>query len=82
MLLARVRSSRPPFQICYDDMDEVTASARFARLYGICRRLRWSDYGVPARESPEAKQALEDLCEYLFMDGVDAALAAPPVGEP
>ncbi len=59
---------------------ETAASARFARLYGICRRLRWTDYGVPGRESPESRQALEDLCEFLFMDGIDNALAQP-VGE-
>lgn len=59
-------------------MDEVAASARFSRLYGICRRLRWSDYGVPSRESDDARKALEDLCEYLFMDGIDAAIRSVP----
>lgn len=53
-------------------------AARFARLMGIVTRLRWTDYGVPSRESEAAKAALDDLCEFLFQDGIDKALPPPP----
>jgi hypothetical protein len=55
---------------------ECSYAARFARLYGIVRRLRWTDYGVPAlAEDKGSAQALIDLCEFLFADGMDAAIA-------
>lgn len=57
-------------------LEEATGAARFNRLAGIVRRLRWKDVGVPAMEDAETKAALEDLSEWLFMDGIDIALAA------
>lgn len=58
--------------------DRVTDEARFARLYGICRRILWTNASMPAIESAQTKDAMSDLAEFLFMDGVDAALRTSP----
>ncbi|PRD42066.1 hypothetical protein C5748_18080 [Phyllobacterium phragmitis] len=50
-------------------------AARFTRLHSICSRILWEDVGVPAIQNEQTKSALDDLSEYLFADGVDAALA-------
>jgi len=54
------------------------SSARFARLYGIVRRIKWIDAETPALENDQTKGALGDLAEFLFMDGIDSA--ADPQG--
>jgi hypothetical protein len=51
--------------------DDTAVAARFNRLLGICKRIRWNDFGVPSRESKQARDALEDLAEFLFTDAVD-----------
>lgn len=53
-------------------------AARFARLHGICERIKWVDVGKPAMADAETRKALDDLAEYLFMAGIDEALAKPP----
>lgn len=50
-------------------------AGRFHRLHGICERIRWTGLGVPAVDEPGTRSALEDLSEYLFMAGIDDALA-------
>lgn len=58
-----------------------SVAARFARLDGICSRILWTEIGVPALENAQTKTALEDLCEYLFAAGIDAALSEPAIPE-
>lgn len=55
---------------------EATTAARFARLHGICERIRWSALGVPAMDDPQTADAMGDLAEYLFSAGVDKAMAS------
>ena len=59
---------------------EASTAARFTRLHGIVSRILWTDVGVPALDNEQTKAALGELAEYLFADGVDAALAAPTEG--
>lgn len=56
--------------------EDATVAARFARLHGIVSRILWMEVGMPAFGNPQTKQALIDLCEYLFAAGIDAALEA------
>lgn len=64
-------------QIDSERADAVAGHARFSRLYGIARRVRWTEFGVPAiAEDAGSKQALEDLAEFLFNDGIDTAMSA------
>lgn len=58
-------------------IDDTSISARFNRLYGICRRILWADASTPAIGSEQTKAALADLAEFLFADGIDAALSKP-----
>jgi hypothetical protein len=59
--------------------DQQAIVARFNRLSGICRRIRWTEIGVPALADEQTKQALIDLSEFLFMDGVDEVEAVPEI---
>ena len=53
---------------------EPATAARFARLYDICRRILWADASTPAFENEQTKAAFDDLAEFMFMDGIDAAM--------
>ncbi|MDU7523507.1 MAG: hypothetical protein E7K72_19335 [Roseomonas mucosa] len=57
-------------------LEEATSAARFNRLAGIVRRIRWTKVGVPAVADAETKVALTDLFEWQLMNAIDAALAA------
>lgn len=51
-------------------------AARFDRLAGICRRLKWTGVGDPAIADDGTKSALSDLAEWLFAEGIDEAILA------
>jgi hypothetical protein len=80
-----VRAAVREFAASSADPGHATVSARFARLYGIVRRIRWTDFGKPAvTDEAGSAAALGDLCAYLFNDGIDQAVAraAAPSGAP
>ena len=56
---------------------DTAISARFTRLYGICRRILWTDASTPAIGNEQTRAALADLAEFLFSDGIDAAHSKP-----
>lgn len=65
---------------------EASTAARFTRLHSIVARIRWIEASTPAFEDAQTKQAFDDLAEYLFAAGIDAALhpqsAAGEEGKP
>lgn len=73
-LRLRAASITPPAPLPVT-IDDTSISARFNRLYGICRRILWADASTPAIGSEQTKAALADLAEFLFADGIDAALS-------
>lgn len=57
----------------------VATAARFARLYAIVRRIRWEQYGVAhVAAGTDSAAAMGELCEFLFADGIDAAISRDP----
>lgn len=55
---------------------ENTAAARFERLAGIVRRIRWHAGMVLATEDEQTQGALADLFHWSFHDAMARALAA------
>lgn len=53
---------------------EASTAARFTRLNGIVSRLKWVGATDLAVDDEATQAALQDLAEYLFADGIDAAL--------
>lgn len=53
------------------EANNTAISARFARLNGICSRILWSDYGVPAMANQQTISAMESLSDLLFADAIN-----------
>lgn len=78
-LLAAAAPQPPRVDKSAEAADDASTAARFARLYGIVRRLRWLDLGIVAIEAgSDSSAAMQDLCSFLFADGIDKAVSGGP----
>lgn len=69
------RASRDDAQETADNAALAALAGRHTRLLGICNRIRWGDFGVPAMENEQTKAALIDLFILLCADAMPDAFA-------
>jgi hypothetical protein len=71
----RLTEDNEALRVALGSPDDTAISARFNRLYGICRRILWANASTPAIGNEQTNSALADLAKFLFADGIDAALS-------
>lgn len=68
--IERLKARAEAAEAALEKMRSDPSIARFARLLGICHKIKWTDHRTPATGNDETDAALEDLAEFLFLDAV------------